>query len=103
MIPSRCWSLADLGAQLVADARIERRQRLVEQQYGRLDRQRAGDGDPLLLATGELIRVAVTGVAEAHELEQLIGALQPGRLGPAAHPQPERDVLCAPSMFGNRL
>ena len=60
--PEPLLDAADLAAQLVADARVERRERLVEQQHGRLDRQRAGDRDALLLAAGELVRVAVAGV-----------------------------------------
>ena len=45
---------ADLVAQLDADLGVERRERLVEEQHRRLDRERAGQRDPLLLATGEL-------------------------------------------------
>ena len=38
---------------------IQRRQGLVEQEYVRLERQGAGDGDPLALAAGKLRDVAV--------------------------------------------
>ena len=44
---------------LAHEPRIERRRRLVEEQHGRLHRQRARDGDALLLAAGELRRVVV--------------------------------------------
>ena len=38
----------------------------------RLDRERAGDADALALAAGELVRVALGGVArQMHEIEQL--------------------------------
>ena len=44
---------AELVAGLQAQARVEIGQGLVEQQHARLEDQRAGDGHPLLLATGE--------------------------------------------------
>ena len=37
-------------------------------------RERAGERDPLLLAAGELVRVAVAVVGQADQLEQLLGA-----------------------------
>ena len=50
---------ADLVPQLRPDLGIERRQRLVQQQHLRLDGQRPGQRDPLLLPAGDLVRVAV--------------------------------------------
>ena len=47
----------DLVAQLHAHLGVERGQRLVEQQHRRLDRERAGQRDALLLAAGELVGV----------------------------------------------
>ena len=38
---------------------IERRDRLVTDDHLRLQRQRAGDADPLALTAGELVRIAV--------------------------------------------
>src|SRR5581483_3868239 len=73
--------------------RVECRQRLVEEQHARLDRERAGERDALLHAAGELMRVAVAGVREADELEQVVDALAPVELVPAANPEPELDVL----------
>ena len=61
----------DLLAQLQPDLRVERGQRLVEQQHLRLDRQRAGQRDALLLAAGELMRVAPGVLGEADHVEQL--------------------------------
>ena len=46
-------------AQLGADARVERAERLVEEQHLRLGRERAGEAHALALAAGELRRVAV--------------------------------------------
>ena len=54
---------------------VERRDRLVADDQLRVDRERAGDADPLPLAAGELVReaVVVLGV-EADDLEQLLDA-----------------------------
>ena len=56
---------AQFGAHVLAQPQIERRQRLVEQQHLRLDRERAGDRDALLLAAGEFadLLVALPGSA----------------------------------------
>jgi hypothetical protein len=45
---------AQPGAQLLAHARVERAERLVEQQHLGLDRERAGERHALALAAGEL-------------------------------------------------
>ena len=58
----------DLVAHREAGRRVERRQRLVEQQRTRLEHQRAGERDALLLAAGELARQPV---AETGEVDQL--------------------------------
>src|SRR5918911_192588 len=49
---------AQPGAQLLAHARVERAERLVEQQDLRLDGERAGEGHALALAARELAGVA---------------------------------------------
>ena len=48
----------DLVAELDPHLRVERRERLVEQQHRRLDGQRPGQRHALLLAAGELVGVA---------------------------------------------
>ena len=73
---------ADLLAQRDADLRVERRQRLVEQQDLRLDRQGPRQRDPLLLPARQLVRVAVALVRQVDQLEQLADAL--ADLGPSA-------------------
>ncbi len=83
---------ADFGSKLRSDAGIERRQGFVEQEHRGLDRERAGDGDSLLLATGELVRIAIRRFAKSHELQQLVGLLETLRLVVPAHAQPEGDV-----------
>ena len=81
------------GAQLGAHLRVERAERLVEQQHRRVDRERAGEAHPLALAARELRRVAVREPVELHEREQLRDALADLGLRPLADLQPERDVV----------
>ena len=52
--PERLLDALELDLQVHAQARVERAQRLVEQQHRRLEHERAGQRDALLLAAGEL-------------------------------------------------
>ena len=63
---------AQPGAQLLAHARVEGAERLVEQQHLRLDRQRARQGHALALAAGQLARVAVGELLDLDQAEQLV-------------------------------
>ena len=94
---------ADLDAQLVAHARVERRQRLVEQQHARLDRERSGERDALLLAAGELVGVVAGVVGEADELEHLLGARAPLPAAAILRIRSPNSTLRRASMLGNRL
>ena len=49
---------------------VERRGRFIQQQHTRLQDQRAGDGDALALAAGELVRVAEAVAVVQADLEQ---------------------------------
>ena len=80
-------------AELLPHARVERAERLVEEQHLRLDRERARERHALPLAAGELRRIALAEPLELHELEQLVHALADLRLRPLAHRQAERDVV----------
>ncbi len=84
---------ADLVAQLHAHLGVERRERLVEQEDRRLDRQRPGEGHPLLLAAGELVGVAVGVDAETDQLEHVVGPLAAGRAVATAQLEAEGDVV----------
>ena len=64
--------LVEPAAQVLAHARVERAERLVEQQHLRPRRERACQRDALALPAGELVRVALAEVRELHELEQLV-------------------------------
>ena len=56
--------VAHLLAQAVAQARVEARERLVEEDQLRGRRERAGQRDALLLAAGKLMRQALLEAAE---------------------------------------
>ena len=62
--------------QLLAHPRIERAERLVEQQHLRLHGQRAGERHALALAARQLGRVAVGELVDLDELEQLARPLR---------------------------
>ena len=89
--------LAQPAAELAADLRVERAERLVEQQDARLDGERAGERHALPLAAGELTGKALLQAGELHEVEEVQHALADFRLGRAAaagpHRQAEGDVV----------
>ena len=72
--------MRDIAAKLFPERRVERAERLVEQHQRRADRERAGERDALLLAAGELVRVAVGVPVEADHLEQFADDA-PDRIG----------------------
>src|SRR6185437_12325946 len=57
--PDSLLEALDLEPRRGAQLGVEVRQRLVEQQRGRLAHQRAGERDALTLAAGELARLAI--------------------------------------------
>jgi hypothetical protein len=62
----------ELDLHLSAQLEVEGAERLVEQQYlGAVD-ERPREGDPLLLAPGQLARATLAEGAELHELEHLL-------------------------------
>ncbi|MNC34859.1 hypothetical protein D3C75_833160 [compost metagenome] len=81
--------LADLLAEAAAQFDVEVGERLIEQQQARFGGQCAGQGDALLLAAGQLVRVALAQRPQLDQLEHLFGdALALGMLADA-----EGDVL----------
>ena len=91
---------ADLVAQLHAHLGVEGRERLVEEEDRRLDRQRPGEGHPLLLAAGELVGVAVGVLAEPDQVEHVAGPLAAGGAVATAQLEAEGDVVDARSGAG---
>ena len=63
--------LAELGPHLG----VERPEGLVEEQHGRIDRERAGQPHPLPLPAGELRGIALREALELDELEELVDPL----------------------------
>ena len=61
----------ELDLQLLAQAQVERAERLVEEQRPRAVDQRAGERDALPLAAGELGGLALGEVAELDHLQRL--------------------------------
>ena len=79
--PSCVDRVAQQREDLAAGGRVEVAGRLVGEHHARARDERAGDGDALLLAAGELGRAVGEAVAEADRLDQL---LEPLRVGLAA-------------------
>ena len=86
MTPAARRIVGELVAHLGAAERVDVRPRLVEQDDAGLGRERARERDALLLAAGELVRVAALEPVEADEREHLRDA--PGALGGEARPKP---------------
>src|SRR5205807_398475 len=85
----------ELALQLDAGDRVQRAERLVEEQDRRVGRQRAGDADTLALAPGELTRVA-GGELRGRQLDLLEQGVRAGADllgGPAFQARHEGDVL----------
>src|SRR5262249_38654427 len=73
--------------------KIEIRQRLIKQQDARLEHDRTGDGDALLLAAGKLPGVAPGEIGQAYQLERVPHPLLELGISDAAQAQAEGDVL----------
>src|ERR1700722_8837807 len=67
--------LAEQVDHLRLDRDVERRDRLVEQDQPRVERQRARDPDPLALTAGELVREAVEMLGLQSDLVEQLAAL----------------------------
>ncbi len=79
----------ELDLHLAAQLEVERAERLVEQQHLGVVDQRAGERDALLLAAGELGRLAARELGHLHQLERVVGprlaaSFSLRRLGPKA-------------------
>ena len=71
---SRCSVLQE-PLHLVAEFRIERAERLIEENQARLADDRARERHALLLAAGELRRIAVAEIAERDQRQRLLHPL----------------------------
>ena len=66
---------AQPAAKVAAYLRIERAERLVEQEHARLDSQGAGQRHTLALAARQLRRIALAQPGKLHQLQQILGPL----------------------------
>jgi len=86
----------DLCPELVAQACVERRERLVEQQHRWFRRKRAGERDTLALPSRELVDTPPGELTDAHHLEQAGDAARGLLARHASHLEPvahiSRDV-----------
>jgi hypothetical protein len=77
---------------VVAGERVQSRERLIHQQHGRIVRQRASNGDPLLHPTGKVVRIRTCKLLQLHEAQLLAGNPVAFFFCDAFHFQPERDI-----------
>ena len=74
--PERLLQILEQVQDLRLHGDVERRDGLVADQHARLERQRAGDAEPLPLPAGEGMRIAPQrALIEPDHVEQLLGAL----------------------------
>jgi hypothetical protein len=83
----------DLQLQVLPQLLVERAQRLVHQQDARVEHDRPRDRHALLLAAGELLRIAAFVTAQLHEVEHALHLRPPRRAADAALLQGEADIL----------
>jgi hypothetical protein len=76
-----------------AELGVQRAERLVQQQHGRLEHEGAGQRDPLLLAAGQLAWTPLGERRHMNQLEGLVHAAPQIRLIHPPVPQPERHVV----------
>ena len=96
--------LLELAADDAAGVRIERRQRLVEQQHGGVARQRARQGDALALSARQVRRLLRREVRDTEPLEQLVDARNAAERDVRAHRHVrEERVLLEDEADGARL
>lgn len=84
----------DLGAQTSAGIGVQRREGLVHQHDGGINRERAGDSDALALATRQHGRIFVGRIGKPHHAEQLTrpGLTPTGLLATHAKFNPHQDI-----------
>ena len=72
--PDLVLDALQLELHLLAELQVEGAERLVEEQHARPVHERARERDPLLLAAGELPRLALAERAELDEVEDVLDA-----------------------------
>ncbi len=95
--------LPEVVEQAVAEAPVERAERLVQQKDARRRCERAGERDPLLLTARQRRDRPALEARETDEFEHLAHAGLDGIGRIAPHPQPERDVPEDVAMLKERV
>ena len=95
--------LADVGAGLHAQFRVQVRQRFVEQEDGWAAHDRPAHGHALALAAGELFRLAVEELADAQKLGSFLDFLVDLSLGHLAQLEAERHVVVYAHVWVERV
>ena len=91
--PDRALDLTDRAPQLLTNFRVERAERLVEQQHAGLMRESSCERDALLLAARQLARQPLVVAVERDELQQLGAPLASLCATNSARAQRELDVV----------
>ena len=91
--PELALDASEFELHLLAQLAIERGKRFIQQQEIRLEHERAGDGDALLLPARELVDAPVAEAGKTHELEIVRHPVGDLVLRKAAHPQGIGDVF----------
>ena len=91
---------AQPGPQLLADLGVQGPERLVQQQHGRLDRQRPGQRHPLSLTAGQLRRHPIGELGQVNQRQQLVDLGRDLLLRPLPDLEAESDVLRPRSCAG---
>ena len=85
--------LLQLDLHMLAQLLVERAERLVHQNEGRLEDERAGERDALLLAARELGRLAILELLQPHHFEGARDAWSDLGLGDLSHRKREGDIV----------
>ena len=93
VMPSVSCERLELDLQILAQAGVERAERLVEQEDARPQHEGAGQGDALLLTARELPGLALLEAGQLHQRERLADGLRALRLGDLLVLEAERDVV----------
>lgn len=93
----------DLELHILAKFFVQRRQRLVHEQHARMEDDRSGDGDALLLSTGEFTRIAGFETRHLNEFHCLRHAGADFPVGQTALAESKADILAGGHMGEQRV
>ena len=85
--------LLHLDLHLEPQLAVERAEWLIQQQHARLDGQRSSERHTLLLATRQLVGIAIAQASQVNQVQHFLGVPRHEVRGRVAHPETERHVL----------